>query len=128
MYPQNAYNAYKNNSVNYASKDELLLMLVEGAVRFAKIGKQAILDKDIQKAHENIIKTENIFYELMMALDVSKGEKWALVMMNVYEYIVRSLIDANMKKDSTIMDNIIPLIENVRDTWKQAYKINKNAK
>ncbi|NSB32901.1 flagellin-specific chaperone FliS [Clostridium saccharoperbutylacetonicum] len=36
MYP-NAYNVYKSNSVNYASKEQLLLMLVEGAVKFAKI-------------------------------------------------------------------------------------------
>ena len=56
MYP-NAYNVYKNNSVNYASKDQLLLMLVDGAVKFAKVGRQAIIDKDIQKA-EN---TRNIY-------------------------------------------------------------------
>ena len=36
------YNAYKNNSVNYASKEQLLLMLVDGAVKYAKIGRVAI--------------------------------------------------------------------------------------
>ena len=77
MYAANAYNAYKTNSVNYASKDQLLLMLVEGAVKFAKIGRQAIIDKDVKKAHENIVKTQNIFYELMATLDVSKGGEWA---------------------------------------------------
>lgn len=125
MYAQNAYNAYKTNSVNYASKEQLLLMLLDGAVKFAKIGRQAIIDKDIKKSHENIIKTQNIFYELMATLDVAKGGDWASSLMNIYDFIVRRLMDANIKKDAAIMDEVIPLIEDVRDMWNQAYKISK---
>ncbi|MFU0784410.1 flagellar export chaperone FliS [Clostridium sp.] len=128
MYGANAYKTYKANSINYASKEQLLLMLVDGASRFAKIGKQAILDKDIKKAHENIMKTENIFYELMASLDISKAGKWGKSLMSVYDFIVRRLIDANMKKDAKIMDEVIPLIENVKDTWNEAYKISKTKK
>ena len=58
----NAFNTYKNNSVNFASKDQLLLMLVDGAAKFSKMGRQAILDKDIKKAHDNIVKTQNIYW------------------------------------------------------------------
>ncbi|QAT40545.1 flagellar export chaperone FliS [Clostridium sp. JN-9] len=128
MYGSNAYNTYKNNSVNYASKEQLLLMLVEGAVKFAKIARQAIADKDITKAHENIVKTENIYYELMATLDVTKGGEWAQKLMSVYEFIVRRLTEANLKKDIKIMDEVIPLIEDIRDTWTEAYKISKTNK
>lgn len=128
MYAGNAYQTYKSNSINYASKEQLLLMLVDGAVKFAKIARQAMLDNDIKKAHENIIKTQNIFNELMISLDVSKSGKWGQSLMSVYDFIVRRLIDANMKKDVKIMDEVIPLIEDVRDTWEQAYKISKNNK
>lgn len=125
MYSQNAYNVYKSNSVNYASKEQLLLMLVDGAVKFSKIGRQAIIDNDIKKAHENIIKTENIFYELMASLDISKAFNWGKQLMSLYDFIVRRLMDANMKKDEKIMDEVIPFIENVRDMWNEAYKISK---
>lgn len=128
MYAGNAYKTYKSNSVNYASKEQLLLMLLDGAVKFSKIGKQAIIDKDIKKAHENIVKTQNIFYELMASLDVSKAGNWGQSLMRVYDFIIRRLIDANMKKDASIMDEVIPLIENVKDTWEQAYKISKTQK
>ena len=124
----NAFNTYKNNSVNFASKDQLLLMLVDGAVKFSKIGRQAILDKDIKKAHENIVKTQNIFYELMATLDVTKGGEWTQNLMNIYEFIVRRLTDANIKKSEEIMNEIIPLIEEVRDTWSEAYKLSKGGK
>jgi flagellar protein FliS len=124
----NAFNTYKNNSVNFASKDQLLLMLVDGAAKFSKIGRQAILDKDVKKAHANIIKTQNIFYELMATLDVSKGGEWAESLMKVYEFITRRLTDANIKKSEEIMNEIIPLIDDVRDTWNEAYKVSKGGK
>lgn len=124
----NAYSVYKNNSINYASKEQLLLMLVDGAVKFAKIGRQAILDKDVAKAHENIVKTENIFYELIVTLDVEKGGEWAKSLLQVYDYIISELISANIKKDAVIMDKLIPLIESIRDTWEQAYKLSKGSK
>lgn len=128
MYSQNAYNVYKSNSVNYASKEQLLLMLVDGAVKFSKIGRQAIIDNDIKRAHENIIKTENIFYELMASLDISKASNWGKQLMSLYDFIVRRLMDANMKKDEKIMGEVIPFIENVRDMWSEAYKISKKNK
>ena len=124
----NAFNTYKNNSVNFASKDQLLLMLVDGAAKFSKIGKQAIIDKDVKKAHENIVKTQNIFYELMATLDVPKGGVWAESLMQVYEFITRRLTDANIKKSEEIMSEIIPLIDDVRDTWNEAYKVSKGGK
>jgi flagellar protein FliS len=128
MQTNNAYNAYKNNSVNFASREQLLLMLLDGAVKFSKIGRQAIVDKELKKAHENLVKTQNIFYELMATLDVAKGGEWAQNLMNIYDFIVRRLTDANIKKDIEIMNEVIPLIEEVRDTWSEAYKLSKATK
>jgi|SRR3712207_1789275 len=125
VYSSNGYNAYKTNSVNYASKEQLLLMIVDGAVKFAKIGRQAIVDKNIMKAHENLVKTQDIFYELMASLDVSKGGQWANDLMRLYDFIVKRLSMANIKKDVAIMDEVIPLIEDIRDMWYEAYKVSK---
>lgn len=128
MQANNAYNAYKSNSVNFASREQLLLMLLDGAVKFSKIGRQAIVDKDVKKAHENLVKTQNIFYELMATLDVASGGEWAQNLMNIYDFITRRLTDANIKKDVDIMNEIIPLIEEVRNTWNEAYKMAKGTK
>lgn len=128
MYGSNAYDTYKSNSINFASKEQLLLMLVEGAVKFGKIARQAILDKKIEKAHENIIKAQNIYFELMSTLDLSQGGEWAKQLMSIYEFITRRLTDANFKKDIKIMDEVIPLMEGIRDTWNEAYKLSKSNK
>ncbi|AUM96513.1 TPA: flagellar export chaperone FliS [Clostridium botulinum] len=128
MYTANAYNTYKNNSVNFASKDQLLLMLMDGAVKFSKIARQAMIDKDISKVHKNLVKTQDIFYELMATLDVNQAEQWGHQLMSIYEFIVRRLGEANIKKDVTIIDEVIPLIEDVRNTWYEADKLSKGAK
>jgi flagellar secretion chaperone FliS len=126
MQTTNAYNTYKSNSINHASKEQLLLMLVEGAVKFAKMGRQAIVDKDIQKAHENIIKTQNIYGELMATINLEAAGDWGKSIYDIYDFINRRLIDANIKKDVEIMNEIIPLIEDVKNMWQEAYNISKN--
>ncbi len=123
MYP-NGYNIYKSNSVNYASKDQLLLMLVDGAVKFAKISRQAILDKDVKKAHTNLMKTQEIFIELMVSLDTNQAE-WTNELMQIYAFIKDKLVEVNMKKDIKTMDEIMPLIIQVRDLWHEVYKKSK---
>ena len=121
MHP-NAYGVYKNNSVNFASKEQMLLMLLDGAVKFAKRGKLAIQENNIKLAHESITRTQDIFTELRVTLDTTAGE-WAVSIDKVYEFINRRLFEANIKKDNSIMDEVIPLIEEVRDIWNEAYKV-----
>lgn len=123
MYP-NAVNVYKNNSVNYASKEQLLLMLVDGAVKFAKRAKEAINKKDIKNAHEYLTRTQDIFTELMISLDRNAGE-WANNLFNVYEFIKNELFQINIEKNEERLDKLMPVIEDVRDTWHEAYKLSK---
>lgn len=117
----NGYNVYKTNSVNYASKEQLLLMLVDGAVKFCKIARQAIVDNDVKKAHDALTRTQDIFTELMVSLDTTAGD-WAVQLFKVYEFIKQRLFDANMSKNLEIIDEILPLVEDINETWKEAYK------
>ena len=124
MYGNNALNVYKNNSVNHASKEQLLLMLVDGAVKFSKMARQALEEKNISESHKNLVKAQNIFTELMISLDQNAGE-WASQMYKVYEFIKTRLFEINIKKDVTMMDELMPVIEDVRNTWHEAYEVSK---
>lgn len=115
MYTANPYNAYKQNSVNTASKEQLLLMLVDGAVKYTKIARLAILDRNIERAHKELVRVQDIFLELMITMD--RGSKAMDDLYHLYEYIKNELARANMKKDVKIIDEVLPLIEEVRDMW-----------
>lgn len=123
MYTANPYNIYKQNSVNMASSQQLLLMLLDGAVKYTKIAKMAILNKDIQRAHKELVRVQDIFLELMITMD--KNTKYMEDLYNVYDFIKNELAKANMKKDVKIIDEILPLIEEIRDMW---YEVDKKIK
>lgn len=120
MIPNNGYDVYKNNTVNYASKEQLLLMLVDGAVKFSKRAEIALNEKDIKASHDNLIRTQGIMSELMVSLDTSAGD-WAKQLFKVYEFIKEKLVQANLKKDVKVLQEVIPLIEDVRDLWYETY-------
>lgn len=115
MYTSNPYNIYKQNSVNMASSQQLLLMLLDGAVKYTKIARMAILNKDIAKAHKELVRVQDIFLELMITMD--KNTKYMEDLYNIYDFIKNELAKANIKKDITIIDNTLPLIEEIRDMW-----------
>ena len=124
MYTANPYNVYKQNSVNMASKEKLLLMLLDGAVKYTKIARLAILEKDIARAHKELIRVQDIFLELMVTMDKSVG-KYMEDLYNLYDFIKSELGRANIKKDVKIIDNLLPIIEEIRDMW---YEVDKKIK
>ena len=115
MYTANPYNIYNQNSVNMASSQQLLLMLLDGAVKYTKIARMAILNKDIARAHKELVRVQDIFLELMITMD--KNTKYMEDLYNIYDFIKNELAKANIKKDITIIDNTLPLIEEIRDMW-----------
>lgn len=127
MYTSNPYNTYKQNSVNTASQEQLLLMLVDGAVKYTKIARLAILEKNIARAHKELVRVQDIFLELMITMDKDSGS-YMQDLYEVYEFIKNELIRANIKKDVQIIDKVLPLIEDVRDMWHEADRKIKTGK
>ncbi|GAA0223605.1 flagellar export chaperone FliS [Metaclostridioides mangenotii] len=124
MNQTNPYNTYKQNEVNTATQNKLLLMLLDGAVKYTKIARLAIMDKNINKAHSELVRVQNIFIELMSTLDTSVGG-WTTDIYDVYDFIRQELMKANIKKDAEILDKLLPLIEQIRDLW---YEVDENAR
>lgn len=117
----NPYQQYQQNTVNTASPQELTLMLYNGLVRFLKLAHQGIQEKNIEKANNNIIKSQNILIEFISTLDMQYEVSDGLF--SLYDYMNRRLIDANIKKDIFIVEEVIVYAEELRDTWEEAVKL-----
>ena len=122
----NAINAYQRNAIMTATPAELTLMLYEGAIKFCNIGIIAIEKKDYEKANENLKKAQNIITELRVTLN-RKYKVWE-DFERVYEYIYRTLVDGNMKKDPEIVEEALKRIREMRDTWKEVMRLNGQSK
>ena len=123
MTSNNIYNQYKENSALTASPEELTFMLYNGLVKFIMQSQLALEEKKIEKANSLIIKSQNIIREFQSTLDMKYAISQILALL--YDYMYRRLIDANIKKDNEIIEEVLGLAKELRDTWAQAMKIAK---
>lgn len=113
-------NAYKNQQIMTASPEELTLMLYNGALKFMAESIQAIEEKKFEKAHETNIRSQNIIREFMVTLDMQYELSHNLY--EIYDYMHRSLIEANLKKDAAKLKEVRDLLRELRDAWAEAMK------
>ena len=121
----NAYQKYQSNVVNTATPQELTLMLYNGLVKFLKLSIQSMDEKSIEKTNNYIIRSQDIITEFICTLDMQYEVSKSL--MALYDYMNRRLIEANLKKEKAIVEEVLGFAEELRDTWAQAMKLAKQA-
>lgn len=118
----NAYAQYNNSKVLTASPAELTLMLYDGAIKFCNVAIIAVEQKDIEKANNNILKVERIVDYFRQTLDMSY--EVAQDFERVYAYLSQRLVEANIRKDKEILEEVNQHLHAMRDTWKEVMKSN----
>ena len=124
MLQNKAYAAYANNKIMTASPAELTLMLYDGAIKFCNIAIMAVEKNDIEQAHINIRKVERIIEEFQASLN----DKYPVAkdFNNVYVYLRQRLVEANIKKDKDILEEVLGHLRTMRDTWKEVMQATCN--
>ncbi|MBW7652075.1 flagellar export chaperone FliS [Anoxybacillus sp. ST4] len=119
----NPYQSYQTNAVQTASPGELTLMLYNGCLKFIAQAKRAIEEKNIEARNTNLLKAQKIIQELMVTLNMEY--EVAKSMMTMYDYMYRRLVEANIKSDITILEEVEGYVKEFRDTWKQVIQLNR---
>ncbi|MCR4803870.1 MAG: flagellar export chaperone FliS [Lachnospiraceae bacterium] len=110
-----AANAYLQTKIRTATPAELTLMLYDGAIKFCNMGKVAIENNDYEKANYYIQKAKNIIVEFRNVLNFDYPV--AKDFDRVYDYIYYVLVQANVKKDTKMLDEGLKRIKEMRETW-----------
>lgn len=120
MPARNPFSEYENNKIMTASPAEITLMLYEGAIKFCNIAIIAIENGETEKAHINIKKTQRIIEEFRNTLDhqYAVAEEFD----KIYVYLLQRLLQANIRKDKEILEEVNMHLRSVRDTWKEVMK------
>lgn len=114
---------YLEQKIMSARPEELTYMLYEGLVKFIKQGILYNEDHNVQKTHEAIMRAQAIVTELDVTLDREYDLSEGLAQM--YEYMNRRLMDANLSKDTEILKEVLTYSETLRDTWKEAMTLSR---
>lgn len=116
----NPYAKYQQNSIMTATPEELTLMLYNGVIKFINQAKLSIEESKMENVHNYIIRAQDIITHLNITLDMNYEISKNLN--TLYDFMLEKLIDANIKKSKEPLDEILPLIEDLRDTWKEAMR------
>lgn len=110
-------NAYLRTKVFTASPAELRLMLIEGAIKFARQGRDGLAEGDHEKTYQGLSRSKSIILELMNSLRPEIDHDLCENLTALYTYMYKRLIEANLEKDPAIVDEVISLLEYDRETW-----------
>jgi flagellar protein FliS len=121
MNAANTANVYKNQQIMTASPEELTLMLYNGAIRFTVESMQALDRGNLEKANAANQRAQDIVREFMCTLDMQYEISQNYY--KLYDYIEYRLMQGNIKKDKSQLEEAKNLLTELRDTWMQAMKL-----
>lgn len=105
------------SGVTDADPHRLVQMLLEGALGKIAVVKGLMKRKDIAKKGEVISQTVSIVGGLRSSLDFASGGELATNLDNIYDYIERQLLLANIKNDISILDEVSKLLNELKTAW-----------
>jgi len=121
---ENAQYTYQATQISTATKEQLLLITYDIAIRSCRMA-EAALDADSQAhdydlAHREIVRAQDVIRELMVTLNTDKGGEMAQNLMRLYDYMYQQLVEANIKKDPSNVRSVLTMLEDLKATWEEA--------
>lgn len=117
---QTPVNKYLETTVKTATPAQLLIMLVDGAIRFTRIGIEAVKQNKPEDAHKSFRRAQDIINEFVVTID--RNSPLAENLLKLYEYFNFRLTEANIKKDAAPAEEVVGHLQELKETWIQASK------
>lgn len=122
--------AYQAQAVLTASPGQLILMLYDGALRFLGHARDALQSTDessrrIELINTNLLKAQAILAELQSNLNHEAGGDHAANLDRLYDYYLRRLFEANLRKQIAPVIEVEKLVRELRDGWAEMLRTNE---
>lgn len=114
------YQKYKAQSIQTASREKLLLMMYEGAIKFTKLAIKASEEKKVADRCMNIGRAFDIVLELNNTLDHKVGGEIAAKLEQLYMFVTEQYTKANLTGDVKPLKDSLKVLENLYEGWKLA--------
>lgn len=120
---KNPLRSYQQVATQTAPPGQLVLMLYEGAIRFLERALAGFKLEDPaafnQTISNNVIRAQDIIFELNVTLNIQQGGELAMTLRRLYDYMDRRLMEGNLKKDEGAINEVVGRIIVLRDAWAQ---------
>ena len=113
---------YLEAQIRTASKEQLLIMLYDGAIHNCTAAQAFMEVNELEKASEKLLKSQNIVAELISTLHFDKNQEVAKNLAALYGYVYLQLMEANTKHSIPQVQNSIQILTKMKETWIQAFE------
>jgi len=96
---------------------DLIVFLYESAIHLIEESKETITRGDLPGTHERLNRARNIFLHLLGTLNLDGGGDFARKLSSLYAYFVEKITMANTTKNVQELDDILPIIGDIKDAW-----------
>ena len=119
----NVYQQYKSQSITTMTGGELLVMLYDELIKDVKRAELAIEAHKVDTAHSSLMHAQDI----IDYLDETLNDQYEISkeLSRLYDYFNGQLVKANISKDAAPLKEVLPMLMELRDTWKQAEKLSR---
>ncbi|HHX56970.1 MAG TPA: flagellar export chaperone FliS [Clostridiales bacterium] len=116
----NPYQEYKKQAVLTMTQGEMVVKLYDECLKMLNAGIVYIQDKNIEMCNKSLKKAHEILNYMSSILN--RDYEISNELSALYEYYVRQIITANTKKDIEPLEEIIPMITDLRNSFHEADK------
>lgn len=116
---KNAAQHYKEQQILNATPAERVVLLYDGAIKFLLQAKHAIEEKDIQGRFNANKRASDIIFYLQDTLNMENGGEIAVNLYRIYGYMLRRLIEVDIKNDVEAVDDVISKLRELNASWKK---------
>lgn len=114
----NGFKVYQEHSINTQSRGRLIVMLYDGAIKFLRQAIDDLSRQDYASKGRSIARAQDILFELNTVLDMEKGGDIAQNLRSLYNFMIRQLNQANLRKDPRLIEEVVSLLEELNQGWR----------
>jgi len=117
---QDAQENYQATQIATATKEQLLLITYDIGIRSCQTAEGALEEKDYELSNKELVRAQNVLRELMVTLNIERGGEVAKSLMQLYDFMYRYLVQANIDKDTAKVSIVTNMLKELRQTWEDA--------
>ena len=121
----NGYQNYRRNTVEGATPADTILLVYKGAIKFMMLSRMGLGNRNIQEAHNNLVRSQDIVLELYNSLDIKIAPSLS-GLKDFYLFSYNKLVEVNLRKDPVAdiatLDEMIRLFRELLEAWEIAAK------
>ena len=100
-----------------SSQKQLIVMAYDGIIRFLHRAKDQMAEREIEATHNSLVRARAVVEELASTLNMEEGGQIAENLWNLYIFFMQKISEANLRKDPSPIDDILPPLKELREAW-----------